>query len=82
MAAQGGALGVAVLLGYYAVVGIALSVPAARRRDAWGIALAACAPLLLVSDQFFPYLLSHDVGTVAAIIIGLTIHVRREDVTV
>lgn len=81
LAAQGGVVGVAVLLAYYVAVSLALAGPLARRRDAWGVALAACAPLLLVSDQFFPYLVSHDVGTVAAVIIALAIRLRREDVT-
>jgi O-antigen ligase len=77
LAAQGGIVGLGALVAYYLVILLVAWQALRRRRDAWGIASVATATVLIVLDQFFPYLLTHDVGTVAALMLAAMVQMGR-----
>lgn len=67
LAVQGGVVAVLALLVYYALLAFVGLQAYLRRRDAWGIAALAFPLCVTFLDLFFPYSLTHDVGTVAAV---------------
>lgn len=66
---QGGFLAVLALLGYYTLIAVLGMQVYLRRKDAWGIAALSFPLSLAFLDLFFPYSLTHDVGTIVAVLI-------------
>lgn len=68
--AQAGLIGVFVLVAFYIAL-LALAIRAHTfTTNIWGVAAIGFPVNLVVLDLFFPYMFTHDVGTVVALLIG------------
>lgn len=77
VAVQGGVLAVIALLGYYALLGLLAVQVYVRRKDAWGIVALSFPLCVALLDLFFPYSLTHDVGTVIALLVAALLLLGR-----